>query len=210
MSDIRIGKLVLSVCETNCYYVYREGGNECIVIDPADKGKYIYETLKNKGYEVKAILITHGHFDHIWGCGELRELTEASVYALDMEKDVLENSELNSSAMVGRPCTVKADVYMHDMDVVDIMGFKIQVLATPGHTQGSCCYYFVSENTLFSGDTLFLESVGRTDLPTGSMSALSRSISSKLSSLPDETEVLPGHGDRTTIAHERDYNPFWK
>ena len=95
-------------------------------------------------------------------------------------------------------------------ETFEAAGFPVKLLATPGHTPGSCCYYFEEGGILISGDTLFLESVGRTDFPTGSMSTLSHSIQEKLAGLPDETKVYPGHGDATTIGHERQYNPFWK
>jgi len=210
MSDLKIGRIVLSVCATNCYFVYHEGKNECIVFDPADRGDYIYNALTEKGFKVKAILLTHGHFDHIWGCSKLRALTSAPVYALDEEKDLLESSRLNCSEMAGRGCSVKANTFVHDLDVLEIEGFKIQVLATPGHTKGSACYYFIDDETLISGDTLFEESIGRTDLATGSMSALVHSIEEKLEPLGDEVKVYPGHGNQTTIGHEKKYNPFWR
>ena len=209
MTDIKIGRIVLSICTTNCYFVYHEGQSDCIVIDPADRGDYIYEALKSKGFKVTHILLTHGHFDHIWGCSKLRSLTSAQVYALDAEKEVMESADLNASEMAGRACTLKVNNYVKDGDVLKINGFDITVLATPGHTKGSCCYYFKDDATLISGDTLFLESVGRTDLPTGSAGELARSIREKLSPLPDDTKVYPGHGDHTTIGHERQYNPFW-
>jgi len=209
-SDLKIGSIVLSVCSTNCYFVYHEGKNECIVFDPADRGDYIYQDLKDRGFKVTDIFLTHGHFDHIWGCTKLRSLTSAQVYALDKEEDVLLSSDLNCSEMAGRGCTVKANKLLSDLDVIEINGFRIQVLATPGHTKGSCCYYFIDDGVLISGDTLFQESIGRSDLPTGSGGTLIRSIEEKLSPLPDDTKVYPGHGGQTTIGHERKYNPFWR
>lgn len=209
MADIKIGRIVLGICQTNCYFVYREGENRVVLFDPADNGAYIQQGLTKKGFEIGAILLTHGHFDHIWGCSELRQLSGAAVYALDKEEDVLLSSQLNASESAGRACSVKANHFVKDGDELKLLDFSIKVLATPGHTQGSCCYYFEEERVLISGDTLFLESVGRTDLPTGSMSALSRSIQEKLSPLPDDVKVYPGHGDSTTIGHERQYNPFW-
>ncbi|MBO4845031.1 MAG: MBL fold metallo-hydrolase [Lachnospiraceae bacterium] len=209
MSDLKIGKMVLSVCATNCYFVYHEGQSKVILFDPADRGDYIYTALKEKGFEVDTILLTHGHFDHIWGCSKLRQLSGAKVYALDKEEDVLMSADLNASELAGRACTVKANEFLKDGQEIEVLGFKIKVLATPGHTKGSCCFYFEDDDILISGDTLFEESIGRTDLPTGSISELKRSITEKLALLPDDTKVFPGHGASTTIGHERDYNPFW-
>lgn len=209
MSDLKIGRIVLGVCQTNCYFIYHEGEKKVIFIDPADNGKYIIQALKSKGFEVEAILLTHGHFDHIWGCSELRKETGAKVYALNIEEEVLQSSSLNLSENAGRACTVKVNTLLNDGEIISILGFSIKTIATPGHTKGSCCYYFEDEKILISGDTLFLESVGRTDLPTGSMGELSRSIREKLSKLPDDVKVYPGHGDSTTIGHEKKINPFW-
>ena len=209
MSDLKIGRIVLGVCQTNCYLVYHEKDKKVIIIDPADNGKYIKQKLDSKGFEVEAILLTHGHFDHIFGCDELRKLTGAKVYASFEEEDVLLSSQLNASKSVGRACTVKANQLLKDGEVISLLNFKIKVLSTPGHTKGSCCYFFMDDNVLLSGDTIFLESVGRTDLPTGNMGELNRSIREKLDSLPDDVKVYPGHGDSTTIEHERKYNPFW-
>ena len=208
MADIKIGRMMLGVCQTNCYFVYREGSSKVIFIDPADYGDQIFQAMKNNGFEVAAILLTHGHFDHIWGCSRLRQLTSAPVYAYEVEEDVLLSSDLNVSAGAGRACTVKANTLLKDGEEVTVEGMTFQVIATPGHTKGSCCYYFEEADMLISGDTLFEESVGRTDLPTGSMSTLVRSVKDKLFVLPDDTVVYPGHGDSTTIGHEKKYNPF--
>ncbi len=208
MADIKIGRMMLGVCQTNCYFVYREGSSKVIFIDPADYGDQIYKAMKDNGFEVAAILLTHGHFDHIWGCSRLRQLTSAPVYAYEGEEEVLLSSDLNVSAGAGRACTVKANTLLKDGEEVTIEGMTFKLIATPGHTQGSCCYYFEEANMLISGDTLFEESVGRTDLPTGSMSTLVRSVKDKLFELPDDVVVYPGHGDSTTIGHEKKYNPF--
>ena len=196
------------MCQTNCYFVYEEGKKEALVFDPADKGDYIFEGLKNKGFTVAAILLTHGHFDHIWGLEALKELTGAKVYAYEEEKEVCENASVNVSKGAGRPCAVKADFYLKDGEEITIAGIPLKLVATPGHTKGSCCYYFESDKILISGDTLFQESVGRTDLPTGSMGTLVRSVREKLLALPEDVKVYPGHGESTTIGHEREYNPF--
>ena len=155
-----------------------------------------------------AILLTHGHFDHIWGVEEIRELSGAKVYAYEKEKELCEDASLNVSKGAGRACVVKADQYVKDGGEITEAGITCRLLATPGHTSGSCCYYFEADKILISGDTLFQESVGRTDLPTGSMGTLVRSVKDKLFPLPDEVKVYPGHGEATTIGHEKKYNPF--
>lgn len=208
MSQIKIGRLMLGICQTNCYFVYREGSSDVIFFDPADKGDYIYEALRAKGFQVKGILLTHGHFDHIWGTNKLRELSGAPIYAYEEEKALCEDAITNVSDQVGRPYTVIPDKYLKDGEEITIADMTCKLIATPGHTVGSCCYYFEEAEILIAGDTLFAESVGRTDLATGSMSALSRSIKERLFALPDETKVYPGHGESTTIGHEKQYNPF--
>ena len=208
MADLKIGRMVIGSVQTNCYFVYREGSNDVIFFDPADKGDYIYETLKEKDLRVKGILLTHAHFDHIWGCNRLRELSGAPLYAYEAEKVLCEDAVTNVSEQVGRPYTVIPDRYLKDGEEITIAGITCRVIATPGHTVGSCCYYFEEAGILIAGDTLFEESVGRTDLATGSMSELTRSVKDKLFTLPDDTKVYPGHGDSTTIGHEKQYNPF--
>lgn len=208
MADLKIGRMVIGSVQTNCYFVYREGSNDVIFFDPADKGDYIYETLKEKDLHVKGILLTHAHFDHIWGCNRLRELSGAPLYAYEEEKALCEDAVTNVSEQVGRPYTVIPDRYLKDGEEITIAGITCKLIATPGHTIGSCCYYFEEAGMLIAGDTLFQESVGRTDLATGSMSTLIRSIKDKLFVLPDDTKVYPGHGDATSIGYEKQYNLF--
>lgn len=210
--NLRIGRMVIGAVQTNCYFVYdedQEGSEKDVLFfDPADKGAYIYDQLKSKGFRVAAIFLTHAHFDHIWGVQELRGKSGAKVYAYEAEQPLCESSATNVSARVGKPCTIKPNGYLKDGEEITVAGMTCQVIATPGHTIGSCCYYFKEAGILISGDTLFQESVGRTDLPTGSGGQLGRSIKEKLMPLPDDTKVYPGHGDMTTIGHERAYNPF--
>lgn len=218
MSEIKIGRMVLGVCQTNCYFLYREGEHEAIVVDPADKGVNIYSALQKNGFRVAGILLTHGHFDHIWGLEALKSaanaaaeadgLEEVRVYAGEAERELLKSPELNVSEQAGRSCSAYADVYVRDGQEISVAGMTCRVIATPGHTAGGCCYYFEEAGFLVSGDTLFAESVGRTDFPTGSMGTLVRSIKEKLFPLPDDTKVYPGHGESTTIGHEKKYNPF--
>jgi len=218
MSEIKIGKMVLGVCQTNCYFLYRDGEHECIVVDPADQGVSIYNALRKNGFRVAAILLTHGHFDHIWGLDALRDAVNAAAeadgtepvktYACEAEKELLRDARKNVSEQAGRACITSADVYVKDGQEISAAGMSCKVIATPGHTVGGCCYYFEEAGFLVAGDTLFAESVGRTDFPTGSMSTLVRSIRDRLFVLPDDTKVYPGHGANTTIGHEKANNPF--
>lgn len=164
--------------------------------------------LSEKGFTVEAILLTHGHFDHIGGAAELKKASGTKVYALAEEKKVCRTPELNLSAQMPPVVTIEADEWLTDGQTVETAGISFQVIATPGHTVGGCCYYCKEGGFLFSGDTLFEESVGRTDFPTGSMSSLVRSVKEKLFVLPEDTKVYPGHGDITTIGREKQYNPY--
>jgi hydroxyacylglutathione hydrolase len=209
MAALKVGRMVLGMVSTNCYFIYKEGGNKAIVVDPADNGKHIFNKLKEHGIEVVAIFLTHGHFDHIMGAKELQSLSGAKIYACDEEKDVCENAHLNCSNQIGHAHTVNPDYYIADGESIEIEGMKSRLIHTPGHTKGSCCYYFEEDGILFSGDTLFLGSVGRTDLPTSSTGALRRSIKEKLAVLPGHVKVYPGHDDQTTIKFESENNPYW-
>ena len=142
------------------------------------------------------------------GAAELKKASGAKVYALAEEKKVCRTPELNLSAQMPPVVTIEADEWLTDGQTVETAGISFQVIATPGHTVGGCCYYCKEGGFLFSGDTLFEESVGRTDFPTGSMSSLVRSVKEKLFVLPEDTKVYPGHGDITTIGREKQYNPY--
>ncbi len=219
MADIKIGRMVLGICQTNCYFVYRTGSPEAIVIDPADNGEKIADALQRNGFTVAGVLLTHGHFDHILGCEALVEAANVKaqeagadpikVFAGEAERELLQDGRKNlSQSMMHRPYTLEADVYVKEGQEITIAGITCKVIETPGHTTGGVCYYFEEGGFVVSGDTLFEESVGRTDFPTGSMGTLVRSIQEKLFVLPEETVAYPGHGDSTTIGHEKKYNPF--
>ena len=120
MGEIKIGRMVLGTCSTNTYFVYREGSQDAVVIDPADYGEHIYESLQKNGFQVAAILLTHGHFDHIWGCEKLRALSGVKVYANEAERDLLGDARKNISAQAGRACTLHADEYLKDGDVLEV------------------------------------------------------------------------------------------
>ena len=208
MDGLKCEFKVVGAVQTNCYFVYNTATSECIIIDPGDEEQAISIFISQKGFKPVAILLTHGHFDHIWGSRKLRELSGAKIYACEEEKSVCEDAVNNVSEQAGRAYTVKPNHYLKDGEEITIAGMTCKLIATPGHTIGSCCYYFEEDGILISGDTLFQESVGRTDFPTGSMGSLVRSIKEKLFVLPDETKVYPGHGDMTDIGSEKKYNPF--
>ncbi len=205
---LKVGKIVMGSVQTNCYFIYQENTNKILVIDPADQGEYLYNAFEGKGFEVAGILLTHAHFDHIWGCNKLRELAGVKVYAWEEEKEVCEDACLNVSEDVGRPCVVMVDEYLKDGEVLSIADMEFKVIGTAGHTKGSCCYYFEKDKILISGDTLFEGSVGRTDLPTGNGRTLEESLKNKLMVLPEDVMVFPGHGGSTTIKEEKLYNPY--
>lgn len=208
MADVKIGRIVLGMYGTNCYFAYKEGSNQAVLIDPADSGDKLVSKLKDNGLEVVAILLTHGHFDHIFGVKKAVKESGAKVYAMQEEEKLLANEKLNCSISVGRIETIIPDVFLRDNEEVTLAGITFKVLHTPGHTAGSACYYIEEDKILISGDTLFCESVGRSDLPTGSTGTLIRSINEKLMVLPDDVRVYPGHGGTTTIGDERENNPF--
>lgn len=208
MSNFKIGRIVLGSVRTNCYFIYHEETKETVVIDPADEGEKIFRALSDQGLKITAILLTHGHFDHIMGARELRMISSSKIYAPERERNLLSDAELNYSSQMGYPYTVRPNVWLKDHEKFTLAGFEFEVIETPGHTEGSVCYYIASEKVLISGDTLFEESVGRTDFPTGSQSALVRSLREKVFPLGEDITVYPGHGNSTTIGHEKQYNPY--
>lgn len=188
---------------TNCYLLLNEDTQEMIVIDPGANGERVYEKCEEMGGKVVAILLTHAHFDHITGVNKLRELSGATVYANEAEKVSFKDSSVHMWTSEVTP-----DAFLTDGDRYTFGGMEFQAISTPGHTPGCMCFYFEKEGMLFSGDTLFRASVGRTDLPGGDTDALVRSVKTKLFTLPEETKVLPGHMGPTTIAFEKMHNPF--
>lgn len=203
-------EMTLGQVQTNCYLIGNEKTKEAVVIDPADEGAYIAKRLRSLGYELKAILLTHGHFDHITGAEELRSLTGAEIYAYEGEKELLADPKLNCSSIAGHTVSLIPDKFFKDEDQLELAGFTFEVLFTPGHTSGSVCFYLKSEGILFSGDTLFQESVGRSDLPTGNGRRLVKSVNERLLPLGEDILVYPGHGEDTTIGYEKRYNYYLK
>ena len=208
MSDFRIKTMVLGMVGTCCYIVYHEKTREAVIIDPADNADYLVSKCREFGVEPEAVLLTHAHFDHMMAADDIRKTYGCKLYVHMDDEKMLNDPSLNLSGTMGtEQVSISADHLLRDGDVLHFLNREWKVMATPGHTAGSVCYYIPEEEVVFSGDTLFAESLGRTDLPTGSMSAIVHSIAEKLLVLPDEIMVYPGHGDATTIAHEKQYNP---
>lgn len=208
MGKAKIDMYVVGPVQTNCYFVINDETKEMVIIDPGASAKQLAERVRKDGYQPVAILLTHGHFDHATGAKELAEEFGIEIYAHELEKETLEDPELNASWMMGGHQVFYADQFLKDEQEIELAGFRIKVLLTPGHTVGGCCFYFPEEGVVFSGDSLFCMSIGRTDFKKGSMSDLVRSVKEKLFTLPGDTTVYPGHNDVTTIEYERAHNPF--
>lgn len=214
MSKMKIKCNVVGMVHTNCYIVINEETKECFVIDPGASGKQLAEKIRQDGLIPVGVLLTHGHFDHVKGAKELADELGVKIYAHEAEADTLHDPQKNVSCMVGPDESYDADEFLKDNQVIHLAGFEIKVIFTPGHTAGGCCYYVAEESVIFSGDTLFAGTVGRTDLPGGNMSQIVRSVREKLLTLNEagnlETDIMvyPGHHDPTTIETERMENPY--
>ena len=205
---MKIQHSVLGMCATNTYYVYDDETKRGLIVDPADSPDTIIAKADSLSMIPEAILITHGHFDHVLAMNKVREHYEIKVYAGLTEKQVLHDMAMHLTSSFGAGQTFDADIYLKDEEEFETAGYHIKAIEVPGHTIGGMCYYFEKQKVLFSGDTLFCESVGRSDFPGGSASALCRGIKDKLFILPEQTKVYPGHMDETTIGNEIKYNPF--
>ena len=204
MAPLKVEQYVVGPVQTNCYFAVNDETKEMILIDPGANADRLIQIIEEEKLNPVAILLTHGHFDHAGGAAEVAARFGIKVYAEEHERETLDDPKLNLSGWTGAETTYHADVFLKDEQEFDLAGFHIRVL----FTVGGCCYYFAYQDALFSGDTLFAQSVGRTDFPKGSASALIRGIKEKLLPLPDEVTVYTGHNDTTTIGTERRYNPY--
>lgn len=201
--------LPVGMLACNCSIFGDETTREAIVVDPGDDIAEIERLLDAHGLRLKAIVITHAHIDHIGGAAKLKASRGAPVYMNDADQFLYDRLDMQSAWLgVETPEQTEVDSPARDGDTLELGGTPFHVLHTPGHTPGSTCLWIPSEKKLVAGDTLFRESVGRTDLPGGDTKAILRSIEGKLLTLPDDTVVIPGHGPATTIGHERERNPF--
>ena len=209
MGKLEVQQMVLGPVYTNCYFLKNKETGETLIVDPADSPKRIFQKVEDMGAKPVGILLTHGHFDHVTAMEELRRDLGVPVYACEQEQAVLADPDKNLSVQFqGGGLHLKADMLLKDGETFEAAGYTFQMLHTPGHTEGSCCYYVKSEKVLFSGDTLFEGSYGRIDFPTGSGRQMIHSVADILLNLPDDTNVYPGHMGYTTIADEKQYNPL--
>jgi len=207
--QMEIKRLVLGMVRTNCYIVYTEATKKAVIIDPAADAGRITEEISALGVTPEAVLLTHGHFDHMLAAEALRNGFQIPVCVHKGDAELLKRPDLNCSELFLRMSYgISADEELEDGQNLRFLDGALTVISTPGHTEGCCCYYAEAEGILFSGDTLFQESVGRTDLPTGRAAQLTTSIKEKLFVLPENTLVLSGHGEQTTIGEEKRYNPY--
>jgi hydroxyacylglutathione hydrolase len=203
-----IQNLVLGNVATNCYFLMNPQTKDLLVVDPGDEADRIQEKIAALAGKPVAILLTHGHYDHMLAADAIRRKYEIPVYIHEKEEALLEDSMLNLSGYWSSSYSMKADHLVKEGDVLQLAGYEIQVLHTPGHTAGSACYYFPREKVLISGDTLFCQSYGRTDFPTSSPRDMQNSVGRLLKEIPEDVAVYPGHEMSTSIAMEKRYNPL--
>ncbi|MCF7973709.1 MAG: MBL fold metallo-hydrolase [Phycisphaerae bacterium] len=208
---MKIETIVLGAYQTNSYVLRSdESSNGCVVVDTGLSAGELTAFLQGASLIPAALILTHGHGDHIAGVPELLSLwPDLILYAHELEAAVLSDPTLNLSTMTGMPLSLDCPIdYVVQDQMIEAAGIRLKVLHTPGHTQGGMSLFGKEQGVVFVGDTLFAESVGRTDFPGGSQATLIRSIQKQLFVLPDETIVYPGHGPSTTVGHEKKYNPY--
>src|SRR5690242_11193802 len=195
--------------QCNCSIVGDETSREAMVIDPGDDIQDVLEIVRKHNLTVKQIVITHAHIDHVGGAMQLRAATGAPILLNQNDYALLKMLDVQAAWIgVPSPGRVEIDRSITTGESVSAGSLVANVFHTPGHTEGSICLYFPQEKKLIAGDTLFAGSIGRTDLPGGSMDKIMRSLHTQVLALPDEIEVVPGHGPLTTIGEERETNPF--
>lgn len=206
---MRITNLPSGALQANTYLAVDEKTNEGFIVDPGGYNKVLTKEVRDNDVNIKYIILTHGHSDHICGVNEHKaEFPDAKIVAYKDEEAMLENPNLNQSPGFGVPYSTKADILVSDGDELKVGDVTLKFIHTPGHTEGGMCIYVKEAKALFSGDTLFRQSIGRTDLPGGSYKEIMDSIRKKLFLLPDDTNVFPGHMGTTSIGFEKENNPF--
>ena len=211
---IEVEKLVLGAVSTNVYLIFYNG--KCLIIDPSDEAEKIISCIEERKANPLAILITHGHFDHIMAAEHLADKYGIKIYAGEADRQLLEDSGLNlGKRFLGEDFTLEADNYLKGGDELEFGGFKLKVIYTPGHTVGSISFYSddledneAFKKVIFTGDALFAGSIGRVDFPTGNEAAMKRTLEEVFKKLSPDTVVFPGHGVATTIERELTHNPY--
>lgn len=200
---MNIHKMQVGIYSANCYILWDNNSYEAAVVDPGGDVNSIYKFIKDNKLNVKYILLTHGHIDHCGGIEELKNIVNAPIGVNENDMILMKNGEY----MFGN-LSKNVDILLHENDLFKVGDIKIRCLETPGHTPGGMS--FLAENCVFTGDTLFSLSIGRTDLPGGNFDDIINSIKNKLLILPEDTIVYPGHGIETSIGREKKYNSFLK
>jgi glyoxylase-like metal-dependent hydrolase (beta-lactamase superfamily II) len=203
--------LAVGPLQCNCSIIGDSETHEAMVIDPGDEIESILAVVRKHKLQVKQIVITHAHIDHVGGAMKLRAATGAPILLNQNDQELLKILDVQAAWIrVAPPGKVEIDQSIGQADTIKTGSLTANVIFTPGHTEGSVCLYFPTEKKLIAGDTLFAGSIGRTDLPGGSFEKIIASLHEKILTLPEETVVVPGHGPQTTIGEEREYNPFLK
>lgn len=204
---MKFKRLPLGIYQANCYIIWDEQTNKAAILDPGGDFEELKEFIENNKLSVSHVILTHGHGDHIGAVAEVRDYYKAEVMIHKDDFDMLKNNKKNYSSQMGyNKIEIEADRKLTDGDVINIGQLSLEVIHTPGHTKGSIC--IKCKDKLFTGDTLFAGSIGRTDLDGGSFEEIMASINNKILQFPDNTEIYPGHGPSTTIKAEKRYNPF--
>lgn len=211
MGDVKVAYMVLGPFMTNTYILYDELSKKASIIDPSFTPDAILKFLSNKQLTVESILLTHAHADHIAGLNRIRkEFPKSKTYMNKQDEAYLTDPAKNLSDTLSAPIICDApDVWVSDGETIHTLGEALVILATPGHTPGGVSYYWKEKHIVFTGDALFQGSIGRTDFPGGNLEELIASIRKNLFPLPDNTIVLSGHGEPTTIGREKTQNPFF-
>jgi glyoxylase-like metal-dependent hydrolase (beta-lactamase superfamily II) len=208
--ELEVRGVVVGLFRENCWIIGSRRRGEACVVDPGDEPETILALARDMGVRITRVVASHAHLDHIMAARAIVEATGAPFLLHQQDLVIAENMPRAAMMWLGQevPPAPAPDAFPADGDDLEVAGVTLRVLHTPGHTPGSLCLYAADAGLLFSGDTLFRESIGRTDLPGGDVRQILKSISTRLFALPDDTRVLPGHMQETTIGHERVHNPF--